>query len=209
MKKILLTGFNAFGNLQINPSQVIVEEINRTKRDFKNIQLYTEILQTEFKASEEKIIKLIEEIKPDIVACLGVAITSNKFHLERVALNIDDTFEPDNIGYQPCGISIRQDGPTSYFSNLHLSDLCNALNTNGFPTVISNHAGTYVCNHIFYVVAHETNKLNPDCRCGFIHIPLPSEYITEKKPRIRLSYLELLNGIKFIIHHLSSNLNVS
>jgi pyrrolidone-carboxylate peptidase len=40
---------------------------------------------------------------------------------------------------------------------------------------ISNHAGTYVCNHVFYLARHEVELLGTNSACGFIHLPPLSE----------------------------------
>jgi pyroglutamyl-peptidase len=44
----------------------------------------------------------------------------------------------------------------------------------GFPAEISQTAGTYVCNHVFYGLMHALRKRRKT-RAGFIHIPYSSE----------------------------------
>jgi pyroglutamyl-peptidase len=39
------------------------------------------------------------------------------------------------------------------------------------PTVVSNHAGAFLCNHVFYIAQHEVEQLGIPCQCGFIHVP--------------------------------------
>jgi pyroglutamyl-peptidase len=41
---------------------------------------------------------------------------------------------------------------------------------------VSYHAGTYVCNHVFYAARHEIELLGSNAKCGFIHVPwLPEQ----------------------------------
>jgi pyrrolidone-carboxylate peptidase len=36
---------------------------------------------------------------------------------------------------------------------------------------ISNHAGTFLCNHVFYVARQELARLRHEAPCGFVHLP--------------------------------------
>jgi pyroglutamyl-peptidase len=119
---------------------------------------------------------LVACVRPDVVLMLGVAPRSDRLALERVALNLDDTPErPDNTGAAPDGRAIEQDGPLAYASTLPLQTLRDRLVTEGIPVTISNHAGTYLCNHVFYVARHAIEQSAMASACGFIHIPLPRE----------------------------------
>ena len=92
-----------------------------------------------------------------------------------MALNLDDGGMPDNAGVSRTGQRIVPDGPLEYQSTLPLVQMREALRQRGIPAVISNHAGTYVCNHVFYLARHEVERLGIGSLCGFIHIPQMSE----------------------------------
>jgi pyroglutamyl-peptidase len=168
--KILLSGFNPFAELPANPSQAIVQEIEKRWKPTEAVQLTTEILPTEYRAAEDRIRNLIRVIRPDVVVCLGVAEMRGAINLERVALNWDDETAPDNAGQIRLGQRIV-DGPAAYWSTLPLEAMQNALRRHGIPVTFSNHAGTYVCNHVFYSALHEVELLNLGAKCGFIHVP--------------------------------------
>lgn len=172
MIRIVLTGFERFGELDVNPSQLIVQNIDAHAR---SAGIVTEVLPTEFAASGDRIRELIHQFKPDAVVCLGVAAGAHSITLERVALNLDDTGAPDNAGEIVAGRVIVPGGPLAYWSTLPLERIGKALKERGVPVSVSNHAGTYVCNHVFYVALHEINQLGRGTRCGFIHVPLMSE----------------------------------
>jgi pyroglutamyl-peptidase len=91
--------------------------------------------------------------------------------LERFALNVDDEELPDNSGRVLNGTPIVRGGPAAYESTLPLNRLLKVLRAKGIRANISNHAGTYVCNHAFYVARHESERLRPGMPCGFIHVP--------------------------------------
>ena len=149
-RKILLTGFNAFGTVRENPSQLVVEAI--ASRGWPD--LTAAVLPTEFALAGRRIRALIRRHRPELIVCLGVAQGIPAIHLERVALNLDDTEAPDNAGRIHAAKRIVKGGPLAYESTLPIIKMRERLRARGIPAAISNHAGTYVCNHVFYVARH-------------------------------------------------------
>ncbi len=175
--KLLLTGFEPFGEMPANPSQLIVEALAQDLRGFGNLEgLTAAILPVEFAAAGERIRALIEDARPDVILMLGVAAKRDTIGLERIALNLDDTpARPDNAGHAPDGMPIEPGGPLALAATLPLVELRAALAAVGVSVAISNHAGAYVCNHVFYVALRTVERLGLPARCGFIHVPLPRE----------------------------------
>ena len=168
---ILLTGFNCFGNLEVNPSELIVESIADRARKRGRTDLVTEVLPTEYQRAGDRVCELIREVRPEAILALGVAIGAPVLRLERVALNLDDTEAPDNAGKIIEGQLIDTGGPLAYWSSLPLTGMLEALDRLGVPAVISNHAGAFLCNHVFYIARHQVQQLGIPSRCGFIHVP--------------------------------------
>ena len=55
----------------------------------------------------------------------------------------------------------------------------------GIPAEVSNTAGTFVCNHLFYGIQHYLKDTN--IRHGFIHIPLlPEQSVYGTQPTMQL-----------------------
>jgi pyroglutamyl-peptidase len=94
-----------------------------------------------------------------------------------VAINIDDARIPDNAGHQPVDQSVVRDAPAAYFSTLPIKAMVRHLRDAGIPASVSNTAGTFVCNHVFYALMHRlSRRAAPGVRGGFIHIPaLPQQ----------------------------------
>src|ERR1041385_5181198 len=139
----LLTGFNQFGDLEVNPTQLIVEIMAQRQGTLTNVNLVAEVLPTEFIEAGNRISQLIRQHRPEMVVCLGVGAGLGEIHLERVALNLDDGGMPDNAGVSSTGQRIVPDGPLAYQSTLPLGQMREALRQRGIPAIISNHAGTY------------------------------------------------------------------
>ncbi len=204
MKKILLTGFNAFSDIPINPSQVVVQEIGSRSRLNNDYELFFEILPTEFQKSGDMIIDLISHIKPDIIVNIGVSKKEETISLERVALNLNDAIEPDNRGYCPKDLIIMPNGQNAYFTNMPLNEISKMLESKKIPFKISNHAGTFVCNHVFYLSFHQSMVLGIKPLIGFVHIPLPKEYRANNENSNTISYIEIIHTIIDIINLLNS-----
>lgn len=166
--RILLTGFTPFGELTENPSRLIVEQV-RQRALFPD--LITAILPTEYAASTTLLRELILTQRPDAVVSLGVAASRDTINLERAALNVNDAPIPDNAGDHATGRLIAADGPAAYWSTLPVEAMRDALLERGIPTVISNHAGAYVCNHVFYTSRHIAQTTALSTMTGLIHVP--------------------------------------
>jgi len=167
MTKILLTGFVPFLDYKINPTMQIVEALCGKEMD--GYEIVGRILSVDFQQSAGQLKQYIDEVKPQIIISLGLAGGRYKITPERIAINVKDG-EPDNNGYTPVDESIYENGADAYLTNLPIRNMVNRLQKEGFPTEISNTAGTYLCNNIMYeglVYA----KQNEGVRAGFIHIP--------------------------------------
>ena len=169
--KILLTGFNSFQGVSVNPSEQVVRALASRGRNDLGAVLVTAVLPTEYIAATRQIRKLMRSARPDAILCLGVAIQRERISLERVALNLDDDSTPDNKGITRRGRKIAPSGPDVYWTTLPLAPMLKALQRDRAQAYISNHAGTFLCNHAFYVARREAARARRRIPCGFIHLP--------------------------------------
>ena len=163
MTKVLLTGFEPFGNASLNPSGEIVKQISGDN-------IVTAILPVAYTQSAERLLALIAEHTPDVVICLGQAEGRTAITPEKVAINLDDARLTDNDGVLRNDVKIISDGPDAYFSTLPLKELVDAINAKGIPASISLSAGAFLCNHVFYVA--QNKFVGTHVRSGFVHVPL-------------------------------------
>jgi pyroglutamyl-peptidase len=187
--KLLLTGFEPFGGLAANPSQLIVEAVRQRKPPRGIDELVTAILPVTFGEAGHRVRQLIRAHRPDAVVGVGVARGSEAIHLERAALNIDDSATTDNANTLRQGQLIDPHGPVGYWSTLPLEAMFQALAIRGIPVAFSNHAGTYICNHTFYSARRE---LGDEVPCGLIHVPLTPELAAEWEEELPSLPLEVL-----------------
>jgi pyroglutamyl-peptidase len=170
--KALVTGFEPFGGDKVNPSWLAV---SRMKKRLGGVVVHTAELPTSFATSGAALREAIDRVRPDIVLCVGLAGGRAELCLERVAINVQDARIRDNDGRQPIDKPVVAGGPTAHFATLPIKACVAAMRKAGLPAAVSNTAGTFVCNHIFYslmdvAVAHST-----PLRGGFLHIPYAPE----------------------------------
>jgi len=171
--RILLTGFTPFGNEDINPSWEAVRELDG--RHIGGHRVVARLLPTIFADSQRELALAVDEIEPAILLGVGQAGGRSRLSLERVAINVQDARIADNAGAQPIDAAIVSAGPAAYFSTLPIKAMLKVLLAEGLPAEVSNSAGTFVCNHVAYLMLHYAAK-HRDVRAGFIHIPyLPSQ----------------------------------
>ena len=201
MKKILVTGFDPFGGEKVNPALEVIKLL--PKKIGENEVRILEI-PTVYKKSVEKIEKEIESYKPDYVLSIGQAGGRASISIERVAINIDDFRIKDNEGNQPTDEKIYLDGENAYFSTLPIKAIQNEITKNGIPASISNTAGTFVCNHVFYGVRYLVEKKYKGKKSGFIHIPYLPEQVIGKVNTPSMSLDNILKGIIIAIETIFS-----
>lgn len=159
--KILVSGFERFGEYPVNTSEIMLGLLN------KDPNLHTVMLPVTFREAFLKLKSEIENFNPDVVVCLGLAAKRPRISLEKIAINLIDCDFPDNDGTVYKDVPIAKDAPAAYFTTLPLSQMLGAATS--FPTEISYSAGAYVCNYLMYSVLHFLS--GSEVRAGFIHLP--------------------------------------
>lgn len=198
--KLLLTGFEPFGQESVNPSWEAVKIFPDMLDD---IEVVKTRLPVTFKGSALMLEQVIDEFRPDVVLCLGQGSGRSEVGIERVAINMADSKKPDNDGYNPEEMPIHADAPNAYFSNLPVKHLVETLHEAGIPAVVSNSAGTYVCNSVFYTALHLVHNKYPDMRAGFVHIPYLPFQVVGKKQEPSMAIETVMLALKTILHTLS------
>jgi pyroglutamyl-peptidase len=98
--------------------------------------------------------------------------------VERVAINVDDARIPDNAERRPVDRPVAAGGPVGYWSTLPIKAIVEDLREAGFAASVSQTAGTFVCNHVFYALMHAVaaGAAPTVRRAGFVHLPwLPEQ----------------------------------
>jgi pyroglutamyl-peptidase len=124
----------------------------------------------------ERLQRAIAETSPDIVVCMGQAAGRTAISVERVAVNVLDFNQPDNVGVMRKNDPIVRGGPDARLSPMPFGELVSAWTDNGIPGYVSNSAGTYICNQVLYELLGLAENATPPIVGGFVHLPyLPAQ----------------------------------
>lgn len=202
---ILVTGFEPYNGFRLNTSQVVVEYLRAAPPS--SVILHTKVLPTSFTRATQEMNTSLDETNPDAVISLGLLAGISALKVERVALNIDHALSNDNDEYQPAEHVIVPGGPVAYESSLPITLIVKKLIQNGIPAYISNHAGTYVCNHVFYTTSHYIAQRQANIQCGFVHLPcLPEEVLHLAEPLPSMALDLIVRGMEYILNTVAETL---
>ncbi|HEX7112229.1 MAG TPA: pyroglutamyl-peptidase I [Mizugakiibacter sp.] len=196
LPSVLLTGFDPFDGEPVNPSWEAVHALHGAR--IAGHRIATAQLPTAFGLSLTALGRAIAAHRPALVLAVGQAGGRSRISLERVAINVDDARIPDNAGRQPVDQPIVEGGPAAYFSTLPIKAMLAALRREGIPAEISQTAGTYVCNHVFYGLMHATARRR-GVRAGFVHIPYLPEQAVRHPGAPSMARSEVVRALRLLV----------
>ena len=191
---ILLTGFDAFGGASLNPSWLAAQALHGCQ--IAGHRVVAAQLPTVFDASLHRLKALLKQHQPALVLCVGQAGSRRAISLERVAINVNDAPLADNVGAQPVDTLVVPGAPAAYFTSLPIKAMLAALQRAEVAAEVSQTAGTFVCNHVFFGLMHELATQHPlrHTRGGFVHVP----YLPEQgAPSMALD--EMVRGLRLAL----------
>jgi pyroglutamyl-peptidase len=156
MTRVLVTGFEPFGENTVNPSQLLAEELGGV------------VLPVSYARAADALRAAVAAREPDVAVCFGLADTRTAVSIERFAHNLDESSTTDNDNAPGSGKEIDPAGPLAYRSTLPVDEIVAQLQAADIPAEVSRDAGGFLCNHVFYVLmqALPANKIG-----GFVHVP--------------------------------------
>ena len=180
--KVLVTAFEPFDGRNDNQSFQILKQLDLDDVD-------TFVLPVVFKEAFIILKNHLEKNAYDLLIMLGEG-PNKVLHLEHVALNIMHARIPDANSHQPKSEAI-DDGPIGIHSTLPLSMFKEILEKEKMPYLDSYHAGTYVCNDLFYRIM----RLDIPTPRGFIHVPNDNAYFENSLDSIKHILLKIKKDI--------------
>jgi len=193
--KVLISGFKPFGGATLNPSELLVNVLERDQ--IPGVELFTVILPVEFDRSAEILLEKVKQIQPNLVIAFGQAEGRTAINPEKFAINLDDARIPDNSGDERKDVVIDKNGSDSYVTTLPIEMMVDAMKRAGYPADISLSAGAFVCNHIFYKLQKTLSGSN--IRSGFVHLPLVTEQSSEFPGKFTMELEDMVSATKAAI----------
>lgn len=172
MTKILLTGYEPYGNVPINPAEKVAGALDG--EEIAGATVVSRIIPSSFFHSIEAVRAAIAEIAPSAVIMLGEFTGRSMITVERIAQNLNDGSRYgllDNAGASLQGELTEPDGPAAYYATLPIRAMVKAMRAAGVPADISDAPGTFCCNHVMYGILHHLSESGRAIRAGFVHLP--------------------------------------
>jgi pyroglutamyl-peptidase len=192
---VLLTGFEPFGGETLNPAWEIARALDG--QSLGDARVVARQLPCVFGGALNALDAALLEWRPRLVLALGQAGGRSDLSLERVAINVDDARIADNAGRQPIDEPVVVGGPAAYFSTLPIKAIVAGLRAAGLPASVSQTAGTFVCNHLFYGLQHRL--AGSDVRSGFLHIPYLPEQAARHPGQPSMALTSMVEGVRLTL----------
>ena len=180
-RRMLLTGFEPFGEFRHNSSWEAVRKLDgNTLHGFR---IAARQLPVSFRRIRGAVHQALKTVRPDVVICFGLT-PARTVSIERLAINVAHVNPPthfpttaDNERYRPHFERLNPTGRDAYYSTLPITAIektvgrvLKPMRTRIIPWV-SHHAGTHMCNAAFYLVAEWATRRRSPILAGFVHVP--------------------------------------
>ncbi len=151
---LLVTGFGPFlGNAE-NPSEHLAHAVS-AHHDLGVRFVPVAPLPVVFGAAAARVLEVSEGLDaPVATLALGLASRASHVRLERLARNRSSANDPDALGVRGEGRAVHPGGPEVLACPLPLEALGEVLARAGFSWSVSEDAGGYVCNDLYYRLLH-------------------------------------------------------
>ena len=197
MKTILVTAFEPFGEDTLNPTEIVLGMLPDVIGGYVIRKL---VLPVEYGRSADIATSEYDRLKPAAVIMLGQAGGRSAISPETTAINLMDCKEPDNAGRIAEHQRISKIGPDTMSSTLPIGKIVDELTARGIRCEVSNDAGAFVCNSLFYSMLRHNRGEVPT---GFIHVPYIKEQGHPDMPFMEIG--DICTAIEVIIETISAN----
>jgi len=175
MSAILLTSFNTWlPHQQSNSSDDLLELVyQQSTLDLVLVRR----LPVETNLAAQQVITAIDQLQPSAIVCCGMAANRTNLTIEIQAFP-DSYFPPAPGGTTPVPLPSTAD----------LSQVMTGLKT----TTLSDHAGKFVCEGLYYAALSHLRKSLKPIPCIFVHVPL---FTPENQQEILIEFISILNNL--------------
>lgn len=198
MHRILITGFEPFGEYHENSSWEVARRV--TSCSVVGTEVAAEQLPVSFARVGKALRSAVELHTPDLLIMLGQSAVADRIKLERVALNMMDSAMGDNDGVKPDEEPIYKGEESALFTLLPIKRLRSAIEAKGINVKISNSAGLYVCNRAYY----EALRLCKEraMQAIFVHLPLYEGQTLHQRDKKTMPLGDMCRAVQTIIEEI-------
>lgn len=166
---LLLGGFGPFGSVKDNPSWLAAEKLD--KQMIAGHDVRSVLMPVSWEGAPAALFEAYDRLHPVITIASGVDTSATGVRLESQALN--KAVGQDVDGEVKQSGPIDPAGPDAIPTMLPIEDLRTALEADGYTVGVSESAGTFLCNFIFYELMQKVGAEPAGSKllAGFVHVP--------------------------------------
>lgn len=219
--RVLLTAFEPFGGWSENSSLLCLNAVMEGLQmsPLVGVAVTPRVLPVDFAAARDVVEEEISK-SYNFALHLGQAAGSAALRLESFAINVGVQRVAASPALEWGAAALRtkraamsagsthfrlvNDGPAAYESALPLADWLARLLTGGVPAERSFHAGTYLCNAVYYWSSDFARRSGGPTQAAFIHVPLaPSQAAEDPAQSPTLDVGVAAAGVRIILETLA------
>ena len=186
--KILVTAFGPFKGVPDNSSEALLRDL-KTLDWPQDVTLSYHLLDCYWADCARFCNAFLDASEPDLLIHFGSG-KPDAFALETVARNRDLSTTPDNAGIGQNGFIIPE-ADSMLHSPIDWEGVLAELHRH-FPLRLSDDAGGFLCNHLYFrSLYHMASKGLPG-KVGFVHLPPATDPLSARQLEFARTLLDLL-----------------
>ena len=166
---VLVSYYDAFGRAPFNSSDVVAKAVARKLNSPTSpFEVRLCALNTIFDRAYAQSEDCLKNLPEEPVMFLGLGESTCDLKVETMMRNNDRTYGSDNAGNNRMNTPVVAGAPLVIGMRYPLPQMyCGLTQSEKNAMVISNNAGSFVCNNTAYQMTH----YHPEIQFGFIHVP--------------------------------------
>lgn len=166
MRKVLVTAFEPFGGDTVNASWEAAKRVDGFC--FDDAVVAARMLACAFEICLSEFAMAFERLGPCAVLMTGQAARRGSISVERFARRRASGAAPDNCGRSCAALA---SGPDVAEATVSARAVTRAIQEAGYVARVSDDAGCYVCNHLYYNALRYLAARSPATSAIFVHLP--------------------------------------
>ncbi len=202
---VLLTGFGPFPGVPRNASADLVAQLATiAPNHFSGFEFVPRVLPVDWIETPRRIDHLLRNTRPAVCVHFGVSTRARGFVIEQHAYNQTIGVE-DDTGRSPETVRLVAGDRVRRTSTLPARTLVKALQRHGYPVVLSQDPGRYLCNAVLFHSLRYATAITPRVRSGFVHIPATLDSTVQGEPSLIDWHAALTGSLRLIATCLGSS----
>jgi pyroglutamyl-peptidase len=169
--RLLLTGFEPFGEFPVNPSWELARQFQGETINMVDIE--TALLPVNWATAWPTLEAAIGRVGPRWLLLMGVAAARKRVNAEVRARNLTNPLRDTAGGLPPPGDLVEPGGPAYRNCTLPAQLIVERIQFAGVPADVSTDAGGFLCNWTLYKALSAAPRIPGLQGVGFIHLPPP------------------------------------